>query len=212
MRSPIRHAIARCANELYPALRGRGTSSIYAQLKRLEYSDTDELKRWQQERLHSGLQLWTTQIPFYREHLQQRAQELRRSQQDLIEEMVSTLKLNHLPLMNKASIRDAGDRMLVESYRGKGRRRNHTGGSTGEVFHFMQDSTDDRWLYAGTRLFRSYLGLTMGSRLFQIWAHPLVARRRERCVCVSDVGCITANCTRPMILRRSAEKASSRKW
>ena len=173
MRSPFRHLIARYASEVYPALRGKEFHSIFTRLKQLEYGGEVELRRWQQERLRDSLQLWTTQIPFYREHLQQRAKELKRSREDLIEEMVASLQLDHLPLMNKASIRAAGDRMHVESYQGKGLRRNHTGGSTGEVFHFMQDATDDRWLYAGTRLFRSYLGLSMGSRMFQIWGSPI---------------------------------------
>lgn len=170
---PVRAWLARLVSDSYPRLRGFSGHREFQHLLQLDRGDAAAIRRWHQARLAERLPWWHANIPFYREHLDRVAAGQGRTVAELIREMVDACSLHHLPLLDKDAIRLAGDTLHVAGHDPATTRANHTGGSTGEVLHFLQNAEDSRWMVAGMRLFRSYMGLDNGARLAQIWGSPI---------------------------------------
>jgi phenylacetate-CoA ligase len=171
----FRRRLAALTFELHAQLRGVDSTAVFDHLRRLEWSAAPAVQRWQNSQLRNCLGSWSTRIPFYREHLAQESARLGRSVPSLLQEMGDGHHLTHLPLMDKAAIRAAGTTLEIEGADQRGVIRNHTGGSTGEVFFFLQNRTDERWLQGGVRLWREMLGLDAHCRTAQIWGASIEA-------------------------------------
>ncbi len=173
----MRASIARTFHSHYGRLRGFPHHHILAGLEALNSGTEADLQSWQQARLLERLKFWYERIPFYRRTLDQQAASAGATVGRLIEEMSSNRSLDYLPLMTKQSVTTHFDELIVTGADIGRSRRNHTGGSTGEVFFFLQNQTDAAWLQAGVALFRGYLDLNMGSRTAQIWGSSIEAKQ-----------------------------------
>jgi len=171
----FRRSLSKWVTSAHAGIRGTDCSAEFAHLRRLEWTDEQGIRAWQGRRLRDRLEIWSQRIPFYRQHLSQEAARLDRPVSTLLDEMAHSGCLNHLPYMDKAAIRAAGSDLEVEGADRRHLRRNHTGGSTGEVLHFLQNRTDERWMHAGVRLWREMLGLHAHCRTAQIWGASIEA-------------------------------------
>ncbi len=170
-----RRQLARLTTAIHGRLRGTTFGAEFAQLRALERSTPREVAAWQRGRLRGRLELWAARIPFYRELLGREAAGQGLPLGRLLDRMAETGDLGSLPLMDKAAVRAAGTLLEVEGADRRRTIRNHTGGSTGEVFHFLQNGVDERWLQAGVRMFREMLGLDAHCRTAQIWGASIEA-------------------------------------
>lgn len=172
---PLRSGMARLFHKGYSRLRGFNHEAISDHLFRMDASSPQAIEQWQWDRISTLLPFWYDRIPFYQEQCNELARKEGCTPEVLLEKITSDRSLDRLPLMDKQRIRDAGESLHVQGASTTGLRRNHTGGSTGEVLHFRQNRVDARWLHAGVELFRSYLDLDMGSRTVQIWGSSIEA-------------------------------------
>lgn len=181
-----RRNLARLTTTLHGSLRGTRFEAEFTRLRELERSPRTVVEAWQRERLRVALDLWAHRIPFYRDHLRREAERRGLTLEALLDSMAGSGDLSPLPLMDKAAVRAAGAALEVEGADHRRLVRNHTGGSTGEVFHFLQNDVDERWLQAGVRLFREMLGLDAHCRTAQIWGASIEASSaatwKARCV------------------------------
>lgn len=170
-----RRTLSRLTTTLHGSLRGTRFEVEFARLRELERSPRTGVEAWQRERLRAALDLWARRIPFYRDHLGREAAARGLPLERLLDDLAQRGDLSPLPLMDKAAVRAAGASLEVEGADRRRLVRNHTGGSTGEVFHFLQNGVDERWLQAGVRLFREMLGLDAHCRTAQIWGASIEA-------------------------------------
>lgn len=80
--------------------------------------------------------------------------------------------LKQLPVLDKADIRSAGDRMLSEVVPARARYRNASGGSTGAPLQFYQDSTYDMAARISAPVFDMWTGWRRGEPVALLWGAP----------------------------------------
>lgn len=169
----FRAPLARMFHVVESRVKGFPFASQLKFLQDLAEMDAGEIQEAQWRRLEERLGHWTSCLPFYRDHLESRARELGRSMEALLREMVADRHLDHLPLMDKATfMANSGALCLADADRTL-LRRNHTGGSTGEVFYFLQNHVDARWSQASRFFCLELMGRRPGSPTAKIWGSPI---------------------------------------
>lgn len=170
-----REALTRLHQRVFPAWKGFDYHTQFAQLDELQWRSPESIRDWQRERLASALEFWRTRLPFYRDHLERQSARLGRGVDELCREMVETLELRHLPVMTKALFMEQHQALQDPRMERSLLRLNHTGGSTGTVFHFYQNHLDSRWSSATTRLHREFIGQPLGVATAKVWGASLEA-------------------------------------
>jgi phenylacetate-CoA ligase len=171
----LREGICHLHQLVFPAWKGYPYQAEYAQLATLQWRSLPEIRDWQRLRLTQALDFWRADIPYYRDHLNREAARLGRCVDELCREMVETLELRHLPIMSKALFMDNHQSLQNPQMDRRLLRLNHTGGSTGTVFHFYQNHLDSRWSNATNRLHREFIGQPLGVSTAKVWGASLEA-------------------------------------
>ncbi|HSO39617.1 MAG TPA: hypothetical protein VLT33_44125, partial [Labilithrix sp.] len=87
------------------------------------------------------------------------------------EDVKSLDDLRRLPILTKADVLDAGERLVSPTYEGRifeGR----TSGSTGHALRFKQDSGQVAWVDASQARGRRWWGVDRGDRMVVLWSRP----------------------------------------
>lgn len=171
----LREGICHWHQILFPAWKGYSYQHQFAQLAQLQWRGPKEIRSWQRARLAIALDFWRREIPFYRDHLDHVALQQGRSVDELCCEMVESLSLHHLPIMSKTLFMEHHKALQNPGMEKRLLRLNHTGGSTGTVFHFYQNHIDSRWSNATNRLHREFIGQPLGVRTAKVWGASLEA-------------------------------------
>lgn len=78
-----------------------------------------------------------------------------------------------LPVLERASLREEGDRMRAASVPDALVRRDSSGGSTGAPVHYLTGPVERGWSMSASETFMRRVGLREGTRIALLWAHHL---------------------------------------
>ncbi len=159
----------------FPLLRGYSSGRQYRVLKRLQWMKASSIRVKQQSMLEESLASWRREIPFYRDCLARAAADNESSVETLCADMIDNLELTYLPIMNKQLFMEHSRELCYSSPSTRLLRSNHTGGSTGQVFHFLQNHIDSRWSAATHRLHHDFIGVSLNESSAKIWGASLDA-------------------------------------
>jgi phenylacetate-CoA ligase len=129
----------------------------------LFYSE-EAIHRHQLARLSRLLEHAGDHVPYYRDLFRKHGFDHRA--------VTSVHVLTQLPVLDKADIRSAGDRLLSEAIPASARYRNASGGSTGAPLQFYQDSTYERAGQLSATLFDMWTGWRRGEAIALLWGAP----------------------------------------
>lgn len=168
--SPYTRLVSLALFPLHEFLKSHDSVARRKQLERSQWLSADELRDRQLEKLRRFLTQIEAQVPFYRDVFQKygfHAQDLK-SLQDLA----------RLPLLDKASIRAAGDRMKAAN--AGPLTRYNTGGSSGEpLIFFMGRGRKSHDVAAKWRATR-WWGVDIGDPEVVVWGSPVELGAQDR--------------------------------
>jgi len=154
------------AQRLYEQARHYEVAAYYQLYQEAGRWSVEQLAAYQERKLGETLRLAVDRVPFYRERAS--------GQQLLIDDHTPGENLSRFPLMTKQDYRADVSRFAGSSDTSCFL-LNHTGGSTGEVFHFYQDNDYQSGSWASIRYFDSWSGYTPGDRRSSIWGASIEA-------------------------------------
>lgn len=135
-------------------------------------SDPDTLARHRMTKLRELLRHAATHVPYYRECFKERGIDV---------DSIQTLDdLSALPLLDKRTIRAAGDAMRSETAVEEELRHNASGGSTGEPLHFLQDRRYQTASSLSTATLNEWTGWRHGETVALLWGAPADNARFNR--------------------------------
>ena len=147
-------------------LKGESVHKYLRLLREAESWSDEQMKEFQQQRLHQLLVYASQEVPFYRDWIQTH---------DLNPDF---LTLDQMPIVSKAIMRNEGiDRFSAEHFPVKKRIPSRSGGSTGEPFTFYETKLSysvnmaaklRTWYQAGYHLGDLYMKITNGKRTSKV--------------------------------------------
>ena len=147
-------------------LKGESVHKYLRLLREAESWSNEQMKEFQQQRLHQLLVYASQEVPFYRDWIQTH---------DLNPDF---LTLDQMPIVSKAIMRNEGiDRFSAEHFPVKKRIPSRSGGSTGEPFTFYETKLSysvnmaaklRTWYQAGYHLGYLYMKITNGKRTSKV--------------------------------------------
>ena len=147
-------------------LKGESVHKYLRLLREAESWSDEQMKEFQQQRLHQLLVYASQEVPFYRDWIQTH---------DLNPDF---LTLDQMPIVSKAIMRNEGiDRFSAEHFPVKKRIPSRSGGSTGEPFTFYETKLSysvnmaaklRTWYQAGYHLGYLYMKITNGKRTSKV--------------------------------------------
>lgn len=147
-------------------LKGESVHKYLRLLREAESWSDEQMKEFQQQRLHQLLVYASQEVPFYRDWIQTH---------DL---NPNFLTLDQMPIVSKAIMRNEGiDRFSAEHFPVKKRIPSRSGGSTGEPFTFYETKLSysvnmaaklRTWYQAGYHLGDLYMKITNGKRTSKV--------------------------------------------
>lgn len=147
-------------------LNGESVHKYLRLLREAESWSDEQMKEFQQQRLHQLLVYASQEVPFYRDWIQTH---------DLNPDF---LTLDQMPIVSKAIMRNEGiDRFSAEHFPVKKRIPSRSGGSTGEPFTFYETKLSysvnmaaklRTWYQAGYHLGDLYMKITNGKRTSKV--------------------------------------------
>ncbi len=147
-------------------LKGESVHKYLRLLREAESWSNEQMKEFQQQRLHQLLVYASQEVPFYRDWIQTH---------DLNPDF---LTLDQMPIVSKAIMRNEGiDRFSAEHFPVKKRIPSRSGGSTGEPFTFYETKLSysvnmaaklRTWYQAGYHLGDLYMKITNGKRTSKV--------------------------------------------
>ena len=147
-------------------LKGESVHKYLRLLREAESWSDEQMKEFQQQRLHQLLVYASQEVPFYRDWIQTH---------DLNPDF---LTLDQMPIVSKAIMRNEGiDRFSAEHFPVKKRIPSSSGGSTGEPFTFYETKLSysvnmaaklRTWYQAGYHLGDLYMKITNGKRTSKV--------------------------------------------
>jgi phenylacetate-CoA ligase len=161
MLPPLSPVIVR--NVIYPVYRGfRGDRllSVLAELENNQWLSREEIEDIQWRRMADLLKSVSVHVPYYRDifaKLGLKAEDIRKPDDFL-----------RLPLLDKAIIRDEGNRMVTADPMRKGL-KSSSGGSTGEPLYFSVDLASGPVRRANTQRAFRMAGVDIGAKQAYIW-------------------------------------------
>ena len=150
---------------LYECLRGRRTLRHFRRMQRHDRMTAEELGEVHDRLLVEHLRRAARHVPFYREHVD--ADDIR-----------SPADLARFPILDKPMIREAGDKLRSEAWRGRAWSM-ETGGSSGEPLRFVTDSEREASAQACKLRARAWWGLHPGHRETDLWGSPIETGRQD---------------------------------
>jgi phenylacetate-CoA ligase len=162
---------------LHERLKGHNSVAVLRDLERTQWLPPDQLLALQSRRLQSFVARAASRVPYYRELL--------RSAGVAPEEIRSARDLSRLPLLDKAAVRAAGDRLRAEG--ASPLAKASTSGSTGDPLRFWLGkerlSHDVAAKWRATR----WWDVDIGDRELVIWASPVETSRQDRLRALRDL-------------------------
>lgn len=156
---------------LHERLLRRRTFSYVAELEESQWYSPDELRELQSVKLRALLEHAQQNTEFYRHRFRKAGISLN--------EAAPEEALQRIPLLDKQSIRDAGQRILWKNCPG-GLHQCHTGGSSGNPLTFFLDRRRQGYDQAARIRTHRWFNVDVGDRELYVWGSPIERARRDR--------------------------------
>ena len=167
---PYTRLVSRVLFPLHERLKHHSTVAALRELERSQFLPRDELDRLQSQRLRRLLERAATRVPYYRALFAERGIDWR--------EIRAATDLARLPLLSKADIRAAADRLRADDAGALSAAS--TSGSTGESLTFYlgreRVSHDVAAKWRATR----WWGVDIGDPEVVLWASPIESGSQDR--------------------------------
>lgn len=160
----LRHSLSRWyfTNRAKAGVVGR--DGDIQQREKLFRSGRDAVQSYQLDRLCALLRHAGKYVPYYRDLFAEIGFDLK---------AISSLNaLSRLPILDKAAVREASDRMISEAINRCKLRKNASGGSTGAPLQFYQGEDYDREATLTAPLFDQWTGWRRGEVVCLLWGAP----------------------------------------
>ncbi len=168
--NPYTAVVSQALFPLHERLKGHTTIVVHRELERSQWLSPPELQALQVERLRHFLQDIAQHVPWYRECFDALGFDPARLQ--------SIEDLQSLPLLDKATIRQAGD--ALRSDKGRALQRFNTGGSSGEPLIFYLGKERVSHDVAAKRRATRWWGVDIGDREAVVWGSPIELGAQDR--------------------------------
>ncbi|MCG5524352.1 phenylacetate--CoA ligase family protein [Ectothiorhodospira haloalkaliphila] len=168
-----RHALL----PLHEKLRGRDTVREWKRFRANERLSPEAFHELRLTKLRQMLQHCGHHVPYYREVFE-RIGMTDPGHCDLQD-------LKHLPILERSTLRDEGQRLITEGWEPR-LIRYSTGGSTGEPLVFYTDKHRESCLNAQKLRARSWFGVHPGDRQVDFWGSPIEMSRQSRMRVLKD--------------------------
>lgn len=137
---------------------------LAAELRRRQYDPPAVVAARQLVALRRALRHATTTVPYYRDLF---------ARLRLVPEDIATFAdMTRIPLLTKADVRERGDELVSESFRGQSLLRKKTSGSTGVPLAVWLDAGGLSWKRACTLRSDEWSGWRRGERVAKVWGNP----------------------------------------
>jgi phenylacetate-CoA ligase len=148
---------------IIPLFRFKGRDGLRKldDLEQSQWLSPDQLVDLQWRRIRDLLTHAATDVPYYRQAMR----DLGLTPEGIAEER----SLARLPILDRETIRQEGQRLLAENIPSKRFQRNSTGGSTGEPLHFFNDTQEAGHVYAAYWRSERWCGAEIGERQAYLW-------------------------------------------
>ncbi len=127
----------------------------------LETYSLEQLKATQKSKLESLLIHSFNNVPYYREVLGDCGV--------VVNNTVDLDRFENIPILNKAIIREQGERLYAKDYKSRHHYKNTSGGSTGEPVTFIQDWEYKKWSVAARFYYNTFINKYPGDREVKLW-------------------------------------------
>lgn len=156
---------------LHERLRGRRTLAAYAELVEQDYFSPQQMQNLRERKLTDLLDHCRRNVPWYRETF-------RRLGLDGVDPL-GPETLEHLPILERDTIRQQGSELVAETHR-DGLLPANTGGSSGEPLVFSTDREKEVRHNAHKLRFRNWFGVRPGDRQVDFWGSPIEWNKQTR--------------------------------
>jgi phenylacetate-CoA ligase len=173
---PYTRLVSRLLFPLHERLKGHGTVVLLKELERTQWLSRQDLLELQSRRLQALIAHATTRVPYYRD--------LFRDHDIDPASIRSAADLARLPLLDKATIRAAGDRLRAED--AGTLEKASTSGSTGDALKFWLGKERAAHDVAAKWRATRWWGVDIGDPELVIWASPIEAHAQDRLKALRD--------------------------
>lgn len=144
------------------SLSGSNILKYLSEIKSLESLSTDDLKKYQRNRISHLLNHAYHHSPYYRQVF---------SRLGIVTNgcKVNLDKFNTIPPLTKSVIRKAGSKLYSNDHFLRGSYANTSGGSTGEPVQIIQDKHYYEWNVANKLFYAQKVGKTIGEKEVKLW-------------------------------------------
>jgi phenylacetate-CoA ligase len=141
--------------------KGQDGLRVLDDLEQSQWLSPDRLADLQWQRIGDLLAHAATHVPYYRQAM--------RDQGLTPDGIVDERSLARMPILERKTVRQEGQRLLAENIPSKRLQRNRTGGSTGEPLHFFNDTQEAGHVYAAFWRSERWCGARIGERQAYLW-------------------------------------------
>lgn len=160
--------IGKLAYYLWDTKEGGQRLSGYAELKRFQYFNNDQIREQQTNRLTALLRHAQKSSPWYRQRITEAGLN--------IDKTITPEDLLRLPVTTKADIRENTDLFISTDYAKSSLKTAKTGGSTGVSLKLYFDERCQQLRNAAQMYADNLAGWEIGDRVAAIWGNPPIAK------------------------------------